>query len=236
MDTNFIQLNQSNIIDTIKFGGIYHPSEIIINLIISFFLGFIISLVYKKTHKGLSYSQSFVLTNIFVCVIVSMVIMVIGNNLARAFALVGALSIIRFRTVVKDTKDTAFIFWSLAAGMASGTGSYFLAISGTAIISMIALVLYYTNYGSIFKSEFIIQFRSRNSAKNKKNYNKIFSEYCRSSTLLNAESSGDGQSIKLSFDIVLKENKAYEEFIQKLSKVSGLSEVVAVAAKNDVDY
>ena len=236
MDTNSILLNQSNIIDTIKFGGIYNPSEIIINLIISFFLGFIISLVYKKTHKGLSYSQSFVLTNIFVCVIVSMVIMVIGNNLARAFALVGALSIIRFRTVVKDTKDTAFIFWSLAAGMASGTGSYFLAISGTAVISMIALVLYYTNYGSIFKSEFIIQFRSRNSAKNKKNYNKIFSEYCKSSTLLNAESSGDGQSLKLSFDIVLKENKTYDEFIQKLSKVSGLSEVVAVAAKNDVDY
>ena len=236
MDTNSIQLNQSNIMDTIKFGEIYNPSEIIINLIISFFLGFIISLVYKKTHKGLSYSQSFVLTNIFVCVIVSMVIMVIGNNLARAFALVGALSIIRFRTVVKDTKDTAFIFWSLAAGMASGTGSYFLAISGTAVISMIALVLYYTNYGSIFKSEFIIQFRSRNSAKNKKNYNKIFSEYCKSSTLLNAESSGDGQSLKLSFDIVLKENKTYDEFIQKLSKVSGLSEVVAVAAKNDVDY
>ena len=236
MDTNSIQLNQSNIIDTIKFGEIYNPSEILINLIIAFFLGFIISLVYKKTHKGLSYSQSFVLTNIFVCVIVSMVIMVIGNNLARAFALVGALSIIRFRTVVKDTKDTAFIFWSLAAGMASGTGSYFLAISGTSVISMIALVLYYTNYGSIFKSEFIIQFRSRNSAKNKKNYNKIFSEYCKSSTLLNAESSGDGQSLKLSFDIVLKENKTYDEFIQKLSKVSGLSEVVAVAAKNDVDY
>ena len=236
MDTNSIQLNQSNIIDTIKFGEIYNPSEIIINLIVAFFLGFVISLVYKKTHKGLSYSQSFVLTNIFVCVIVSMVIMVIGNNLARAFALVGALSIIRFRTVVKDTKDTAFIFWSLAAGMASGTGSYFLAVSGTAIISMIALVLYYTNYGSIFKSEFIIQFRSRNSAKNKKNYNKIFSEYCKSSTLLNAESSGDGQSLKLSFDIVLKENKTYDEFIQKLSKVSGLSEVVAVAAKNDVDY
>ena len=236
MDTNSIQLNQSNIIDTIKFGEIYNPSEILINLIIAFFLGFVISLVYKKTHKGLSYSQSFVLTNIFVCVIVSMVIMVIGNNLARAFALVGALSIIRFRTVVKDTKDTAFIFWSLASGMASGTGSYFLAISGTAVISMIALVLYYTNYGSIFKSEFIIQFRSRNSAKNKKNYNKIFSEYCKSSTLLNAESSGDGQSLKLSFDIVLKENKAYDEFIQKLSKISGLSEVVAVAAKNDVDY
>ena len=89
-----------------------------------------------------------------------MVIMIIGNNLARAFALVGALSIIRFRTVVKDTKDTAYIFWALAAGMASGTGSYFLAIAGTVIITGIAFILHFTNYGSIHKSEFILQFRN----------------------------------------------------------------------------
>ena len=182
MEKNTIDINQnSNFIGSVKFAEIYNPQEIVINLIFAFFLGFIISLVYKKTHKGLSYSQSFVLTTIFVAVIVAMEIMVIGNNLARAFALVGALSIIRFRTVVKDTKDTAFIFWSLAAGMASGTGNYFLAISGTAIISMIAFVLNFTNYGSIFKSEFIIQFRSKNSDKdkNKKDYENIFSKYCK---------------------------------------------------------
>ena len=127
----------NDILDTIKLAEIYNPPEVILNLIIAFFLGFIISLIYKKTHKGLSYSQSFVLTIIFVSVIVSMVIMVIGNNLARAFALVGALSIIRFRTVVKDTKDTAYIFWSLASGMAAGTGSYFLAIVGNIILSLI---------------------------------------------------------------------------------------------------
>ena len=90
---------------------VYYPSEIIINLILSFILGLIISLVYKKTHKGLSYSQSFMITNIFIAVIVCMVIMIIGNNLARAFALVGALSIIRFRTVIKDTNDIAYIFY-----------------------------------------------------------------------------------------------------------------------------
>mgnify|MGYP001366762172 CR=1 FL=1 len=228
----------NDILDTIKLAEIYNPPEVILNLIIAFFLGFIISLIYKKTHKGLSYSQSFVLTIIFVSVIVSMVIMVIGNNLARAFALVGALSIIRFRTVVKDTKDTAYIFWSLAAGMASGTGSYFLALSGTAIISMISLVLNYTNYGSFFKSEFIVQFRTSNSSrgKSKKSYEKIFSEFCKTSTLLNAEASGDSMSLKLSFDIVLKEDKSYEEFLKKLSKLRSLSEVQAVAAKNDVDY
>ena len=230
---------ENKIINSIKFAEIYNPEQVILNLIIAFFLGLVISFIYKKTHKGLSYSQSFVLTNIFVAVIVAMVIMVIGNNLARAFALVGALSIIRFRTVVKDTKDTAYIFWSLAVGMAAGTGSYFLALSGTAIISMIALVLNYTNYGSIFKSEFIIQFRSKNDnceSQGKKKYQNIFSKYCKTSTLLNAEASSDNLSLKLSFDIVLKEDKSYEDFIKELSRINSLTEVVAVAAKNDVDY
>ena len=106
---------------------VYSPDEILINLAASFILALAIAFTYRTTHRGLSYSQSFVLTLIFVTVITSMVVMVIGNNLARAFALVGAMSIIRFRTVVKDTKDTAFVFFALASGLAAGTSSYLLA-------------------------------------------------------------------------------------------------------------
>ena len=124
----------SNIFEEIQ--KVYFLNEIIFNLIISFFYGLLISFVYKKTHKGMSYSQSFMITNIFLSVIVCMVIMTIGNSISRAFALVGALSIIRFRTVIKDTKDIVYIFWSLAAGMACGTGSYFIALVSALIIPM----------------------------------------------------------------------------------------------------
>ena len=166
-----------------------------------------------------------------------MVIMIIGNSLARAFALVGALSIIRFRTVVKDTKDTAYIFWSLAAGMACGTGSYFLALAGTIIISGIAFILFFTNFGSIIKSEFILQFRTvAGDNKVTWEYNKIISNYAKSSTLLHSEASGDGKTIKISFDIVMKEDMQQDELISKIANISGLSEVVLVAAKSDVDY
>ena len=209
----------------------------LINLTLAFILGVTVSLTYKKTHKGLSYSQSFMITNIFVAVIVCMVIMIIGNSLARAFALVGALSIIRFRTVVKDTKDTAFIFWSLAVGMASGTGSYFLAISGTIIITIIAFILHHTNFGSIIKSEFILQFRINSKDKElSKNFIKIIQEYTTSNVLLNSEISDDGEHIKSSYDVVMKEEKNQTELIKKLSDLKGLSEIVIVAAKIDVDY
>ena len=221
-----------------KPAAIYTPTVIIANLLLAFFFGFVISLVYKKTHKGLSYSQSFMVTTVLVSVIVCMVIMIIGNNLSRAFALVGALSIIRFRTVVKDTKDTAFIFWSLASGMAAGTGSYFLALAGNLIISLVVFVLFKTNYGSIIKSEFILQFRI-NSGDNKisKQYEKVLSKYTKTQILLSSESSVDNRSIKVSLDITMKNDEVdHNELLSEISLIHGLSEVVIIAAKTDVDY
>ena len=224
-------------LNLMKPSSIYLPTEIVINLLLAFIFGLIISLVYKFTHKGLSYSQSFMITNVFVSVIVCMVIMIIGNNLARAFALVGALSIIRFRTVVKDTKDTAYIFWSLASGMAAGTGSYFLAIAGNVILSLIAYILFKTNYGSIVKSEFILQFRIQSGDKKiSDSYNKILSKYTNTQTLLSSESSDDKKSIKVSLDIILKNDLSQNSLIEEISSLEGLTEVVIIAAKTDIDY
>ena len=224
-------------LNLMKPSSVYLPTEIVINLLLSFIFGLIISLVYKFTHKGLSYSQSFMITNVFVSVIVCMVIMIIGNNLARAFALVGALSIIRFRTVVKDTKDTAYIFWSLASGMATGTGSYFLALAGNIILSLIAYILFKTNYGSIVKSEFILQFRIQSGDKNiSEKYNKILSKYTKTQTLLSSESADDKKSIKVSLDIIMKNDLDQNNLVEEISSLNGLSEVVIIAAKTDIDY
>ncbi|MEX0827847.1 MAG: DUF4956 domain-containing protein, partial [Haliea sp.] len=104
----------------------YTPVEMTINILLSLVLGFALAFVYRYSHKGLSYSQSFTHTIIFVTLIVAIVMMVIGGSLTRAFALVGAMSIIRFRTVLKDTKDIAYVFGGLALGMAAGTSNYFL--------------------------------------------------------------------------------------------------------------
>jgi len=214
---------------------IYGPQSILINITLAFLLGMIISSVYKLTHKGLSYSQSFMLTIVFVTIIVSMVIMVIGNNLARAFALVGALSIIRFRTVIKDTKDTTYVFLGLAAGMAAGTSSYFLAIAGTIFISFVAFFLYIINYGSLYKSEFILIFRITSDMDNTE-YMKIINNYSKSAQLLHTEPSGDAKTLKLTFDIVLKKDKDPIDFSNLIGKINDISEVKLVASKNDKDY
>jgi uncharacterized membrane protein YhiD involved in acid resistance len=217
-----------------KLAFVYGPTDILLNICLAFALGMVISYVYKQTHRGLSYSQSFMLTLVFVTVIVSIVMMIIGNNLARAFALVGALSIIRFRTVVKDTKDTAYVFLALAAGMASGTSSYFLALVGVSFTSAIAFVLHTTNYGSLYKSEFVLRLRA--PLTDEPAYSPIIDNYTQRSNLLHIEPSGDGQSSRLTFDIVMKKDLDPNRFSSAIAALDGINEVVLVASKSDVDY
>jgi len=215
--------------------GVYQAHDILINMGLAVILGMFISFVYKITHKGLSYSQSFMLTIVFITIIVSMVMMVIGNNVARAFALVGALSIIRFRTVVKDTKDTAFIFLALSAGMAAGTSSYFLATIGTTIVLVVAAILDTTNYGSLYKSEFILKMRVTNSS-GEPVYSSVINEFTKTANILHVEGAGDGNSTLLTFDVIMKNELEPKDLVQSIQNIDGVSEVMLVASINDVDY
>ena len=213
----------------------YGPYDILQNLGAAVILSLIVAIVYRRTHKGLSYSQSFTLTIIFVGVIVAIVMMVIGNSLSRAFALVGALSIIRFRTVVKDTKDTAYVFLALAVGMAAGTGNYVLGAIGTAVVSILALVLHATNFGALYKSEFILRFRLDKDNESAAHLEQI-NMMAKRSSLLHIEHSGDGNTLQMTFDIILQEGRTAEELAKAVGGLPGVNEVVLIASKSDVDY
>lgn len=226
---------QSPLLQTDTAPLIIGPNEIVLNIVLATVLGVIVSSVYRYTHKGLSYSQSFTQTILFVTVIVSIVMMVIGSSLARAFALVGALSIIRFRTVVKDTKDTAFIFSGLAVGMAAGTSNYVLAGIGTAAIVVIALAVYTANFGAIYKSEFILRF-TFDQGHDSADYLQRINEHSKRSNLLHLEPSGDGKSLRLTYDITLEKDATAEKLTQALAHSAGVSEVVTIVSKSDIDY
>lgn len=116
-------------------------------IFLSFLLSIIITFVYKKTYQGPRYSQSFVHTIVIMSIVVSIVMIVIGNNVAVAFGLVGAFSIIRFRSAMSDPKDIAFIFFGMAAGIACGLGFYLLAVLFTISLSFLILFLHSINYG-----------------------------------------------------------------------------------------
>lgn len=96
---------------------------------------------YLTQRKTRAQAASFVATMVLLAILLGMVSMVIGTNIARAFALVGALSIVRFRTVVEDTRDTAFVIFAVVVGMAAGSGAYLVAAIGIPIVGLIAWLL-----------------------------------------------------------------------------------------------
>ena len=213
----------------------YSYIEMVTNMVAAFVIGVLLSIVYRTTHKGLSYSQSFTQTIVFVTVVVAIVMMVIGGSLARAFALVGALSIIRFRTVLKDTKDLSYIFGALALGMAAGTSNYFLAGAGTVVVSALAFVLYRHNFGAVYKSEFILRFRFLRTGENSV-YLDVINRVCKRSDILHMEPSGDNESVSLTYDIALKDDVTADDLTDSLGQLENVEEIVLIASKNDVDY
>lgn len=117
------------------------PSDLFIALGLGFLIGIIIAIVYRKTYRGVLYSPSFTMTLIMLTLITTPVVMCIKNDIALSMGMVGALSIVRFRTAVKDPLDTAYMFWSLTMGILLGAGLYLIAIIVVLCISVLMFVL-----------------------------------------------------------------------------------------------
>src|SRR3989339_33394 len=214
----------------------YSTQQIVINIALAFVLAFVIALVYKKTHKGLSYSQSFVFTLVIMSVIVAIVMMVIGNSVALAFGLLGAFSIIRFRTPVKDTKDTGYIFFSLAIGMAVGTNNHEIAVIGTVLVLLMIVLLDKINFGSMSKHEYLLSFIVSHEASAGNSFEGVFKKYLKNSMLLNINSKQDGKASEMTYHASFADESKKEEFVRELSGMSGVEKVHLITSKEDVEY
>jgi uncharacterized membrane protein YhiD involved in acid resistance len=131
-------MNNLNFLDLIRNPQIDH-NTVILSLILSFTLGVIIALTYKKTNQGFSYDSSFGFTLVMITVIINSIMITIGTNIALSLGLIGSLSIIRFRTAIKNSMDMAFLFWCIAVGLAVGAFQYLTAIIVTVIVALVIL-------------------------------------------------------------------------------------------------
>lgn len=201
------------------------PQEVVANLFVALVCGIIISFFYRKSYNGPGYQLSFVNSLIILVIITAIVIMVIGNNLARAFGLVGAMSIIRFRTAVKETQDIIFIFFALAIGMASGVGLYGLALFSTVFIGIITFLLSKSKLSSPIKSDLLLQFTFNTSENEGEDYLNLIKKYCKRHKLLNARAIGSEELLELSYYVGFKDKEKSTEFIKKLRNVNGVDNV-----------
>lgn len=115
--------------------------DILLNIVLAAVLGFFIFLSYAISHRGTIYSRKFNASLVILAVLTGTVMTVIGNNIALSLGMVGALSIVRFRTAIKDSRDTVYIFWSIIVGICCGVGDYAVACIGSAVTFAVILLL-----------------------------------------------------------------------------------------------
>jgi hypothetical protein len=225
----------TELVDSVSFDVI----QVVLNLLTATGLSLLAALVYRRTHHGLSYSQGFVVSMVFVAVIACGAIMVIGSSIARAFGLVGALSIIRYRTVVKDTRDASFIFLALVAGFAAGTGNFLIGALTVATVLVLALLIHRFRFGVMKEHDFILTFsfpRQSAAPSAQPSYLPILAKLCERHTLLHVEATDDSQTLLLSFDVSLKEGVDSPTLAQALADTQGVGSPKLIFAKGDPNF
>lgn len=200
-------------------------SDVLANIAVSLVCSFVVSLIYRVTYRGPGYSESFVNSIVFLSVITTLVIMIIGNNLARAFGLVGALSIIRFRTAIKDTMDIVYIFLALAIGMAGGVAYYKLAVTGTIVVGAILILFSKSNFSLFLSNQYMLQCIYTNDEPGVNTVTALLTSYCNSYEIISVRSNEVESTLEYSYYIRVKKNKDVNHLITEMHKVRGIKNI-----------
>lgn len=215
--------------------GEFSVLDVVLAMTLSFLLSAFIGWIYKITHRGTSYTQSFVYTLVLNGMVVALVMMVVGSNIARAFSLVGALSIIRFRNAVKETRDVGFIFFTMAIGMAIGTKFYLLAVVGAVLISLIILLMTRFNWFARQVSNQILRVQVPNGIAFERMFDAVFLKYTRDAQLISVDSAHGGMLTELTYSIGLKKEDQIEAFLSEIRNLNGNNKVSLMVGYNNTD-
>ncbi|MCW5873044.1 MAG: DUF4956 domain-containing protein [Anaerolineales bacterium] len=215
--------------------GEFSVLDVTLVLALSFVLSAFIGWVYKLTHRGTSYTQSFVFTLVLNGMVVALVMMVVGSNIARAFSLVGALSIIRFRNAVKETRDVGFIFFTMAIGMAIGTRFYLLAIVAAVVISLVVVIMMRFNWFAREAAGQILRTQVPSGAAFDKLFDALFLKYTHSSELISVDTVDNGALTELTYSVGLKKANRVEEFVSELRSLNDDNKISLIAGYNTTD-
>ncbi len=199
--------------------------ELLVGLSLSFVLNVFIGFIYRTTHTGVSYSQSFVATTVIVGVTVTVIMLIIGSNIARAFTLVGALSIIRFRNAVKDTRDVGFIFLSMAIGMACGARFFGTALIFALVVSSFVYALHAFDVFSRPMLNQILRIYVPEGVDHEQDFKDIFYKFLESQSLLSLENVRQGTFLELVYSVVLRKDVSSREFVDGIRDINGNAKV-----------
>lgn len=204
------------------------------SLSLAFALSVVIAWTYSLSYAGLSYLRSFTQSIAISGVISAAMMLAVGDEVARGLGLVGALTIVRFRTTLKDTRDLMFIFAALASGVACGVQSYVVGISGVGVFSLAVLLLSRSDFGSHRQYDAVLRLRLPSDAPPPPKFNELLEQHCRRVVLVNVRQAGAHLS-EHAFHVEFADPGAGGVLVRELNALPGLSGVTLLMQDSTVE-
>jgi uncharacterized membrane protein YhiD involved in acid resistance len=209
--------------------------QILCAILLSFVLCSVFAVVYRWTFQGLSYSRSFVHTMILGGMIVSMLIMAIGNNLARGLGILGTLAVIRFRTPIRDPRDMVFLFACLGVGIACGAQVYGVAIVGTITVSAAALLLHWSPFASRRDYEGLLRFTTPSEGASRGAVDAVLHKCCAAFQMIAMREAAQGDRIEYSYHVRLLDPSYQADLVEELHGLPGVADANLLMQRSTVE-
>lgn len=209
--------------------------QILCSMLMTFVLCTALATVYRWTFQGLSYSRSFVHTQVLGGMIVSMLIMAIGNNLARGLGILGTLAIVRFRTPVRDTRDMVFLFACFGVGIACGAGTFTVAVVGTLTLCATALLLHVSPFASRRHYEGLLRFTMVPNPESESRVNDVLRQCCAAFQLIAMREAAQGESMEYAYQVRLIDPSYQSDLVDQLRAVEAVAEASLVMQRTTVE-
>lgn len=221
--TNFSDIVKNSVLES--FSTDISITHILLTMGISFLIGLFIYFLYKRVFSGVLYSKSFNISLVGMVLVTSMVIIAINSNLVLSLGMVGALSIVRFRTPIKDPTDLIFLFWAAAAGIVTGAGFYTLSIIGSIIVG---IVMFLFIKGSSFETPYLLVVNAQGDEAEKTVNSKLDSLVKRHNV---RQKTITADNIEMTIEVRLKNNEP--TFVNEISRISGVKNAVLISYNGD---
>ena len=206
---------------------------LVLGLLLSFLLGQVVAWVYMLTHSGLSYSRSFVNALVVTPVIVSLVMVVLANNLVTAFGLMAVFAIVRFRNILRDTLDTSYILTVLFIGMACGTQKFSTAIIGCLLTGLVICYLWFVGFGNRHRYDLILNLHWARPAEELDELQRLLERHSGKIQLASRRTHPGHAGADCSYRLLLRDPERLDELIVELQALGGTSKVTTITTGDE---
>ncbi|MFB3776657.1 MAG: DUF4956 domain-containing protein [Bryobacteraceae bacterium] len=207
----------------------------LLSVLVGFVLAHLVAACYSWTHRGLSYSRSFVHALVLGGVVASMLMLAIGNNLVWGIGIVGTLAIIRFRTNLREPRDMVFVFAALAAGIAAGVRAYAVGAIGTAIFCLVALYLNWAAFGARNHFDGLVRFTLPLDGDSRVLVDRMLRTHCSTFVLASLQQVAQGEEAEHTYQVRFRHEESRDRLARDLMQVEGLTNLSLLMQETQVD-